>query len=356
MLDLYQTAVPSVVSIQVTQRVEAPLDAPFGCPFSPFTPSPETEQRPQEFYQHGVGSRFVWDRAGHIVTNYHLVAKATTIEVRFANGQQVKAEVLGTDPDSDRAVLKVDLSADELHPLPLADSDTLQPGQLTITIGNPFRQEFTMTSGIVSAVGRTILNGYSLCSIPAAIQTDAPINPGNSGGPLLNRYGEVSGINAQILSHTGVNAGLGFAIPINAVKLIVPTLIKGETFEHTWLGITSATLTPEMADLMKLPAGTREILVIEVAQDGPADEAGLQGSHRVPEVEGSEYLPDGDVIIAINDQPVVAMDDLIIYLIEETRPGDEVTLEVIHANGEPARIIVTVGVRPRPEAVSQEDR
>lgn len=349
--DVYQQLLPSVVSIRVTQKVERTVPNnqfdfgfPFGSPFGPFMqPAP---QQPREYYNHGLGSGFVWDKEGHIVTNYHVVADATDVEVVFADGTEAKAEVLGTDPDADLAVIKVDLPAEELHPVTLGDSDALQPGQIAIAIGNPFGQDFTMTSGIISAVGRTIRSGNSPFSIPEVIQTDAPINPGNSGGPLLNRHGEVIGINTMIISRSGASAGIGFAVPINIAKTVVPTLMKGERYEYSWLGITGTTLTPEVADFMDLPDGTRGVLVIDVATNSPADKAGLRGSDKTLKVAGAEYQLGGDVITAIDDQPVEEMDDLIAYLVEETRPGDTVTLTVLHPNGEQETLKVTLAARP----------
>ncbi|GAB4539598.1 MAG: hypothetical protein Kow0063_28570 [Anaerolineae bacterium] len=348
MIDIYQTSLPSVVNIQVTQRVEGPASQPFdfGFPPSPFAPFPEMPRTPEEFFRRGEGSGFVWDKEGHIVTNYHVVAGATNVEVRFADGRAVEAEILGTDPDVDLAVLKVDLPADELQPLPLGDSEALLPGQLVLAMGNPFGQEFTMTMGIISAVGRTIRSGNSPFSIPEVIQTDAPINPGNSGGPLLDREGRVIGINTQIISSSGANAGIGFAVPINIAKQVVPALIEGESFEYAWLGITGQTLPPEVVEFMKLPADTQGVLVVRVTQDSPADEAGLQGSDKVLVVQGQEYQLGGDIIVAINGEPVREMDDLISYLIKETRPGDEVTLDVIRPSGEREKVTVTLGVRP----------
>ncbi len=363
--DIYQQTLPSVVNIRVTQKVEGfsgdeQFDyrfSPFPPPFGPFEPYPgPLPQPPEEFYNRGQGSGFVWDEEGHIVTNYHVVAEATDVEVVFADDTTVKAEVLGTDPDSDLAVIKVDVPADTLQPVEFGDSDTLQVGQLAIAIGNPFGQEFTMTSGIISAVGRTIRSGNSPFSIPEVIQTDAPINPGNSGGPLLNRQGEVVGINTQIISRSGTNAGIGFAVPINIARRIVPTLIKGESYQYAWLGITGATLTSEVADFMKLPANTKGALVINVAQDSPADEAGLQGSDKTLKVTGTEYQLGGDVITAINDQPVADMDDLITYLVEETHPGDEVTLTVIRADGQQEEVQVTLGIRPGVETINAENK
>jgi 2-alkenal reductase len=217
---------------------------------------------------------------------------------------------------------------------------------MAIAIGNPFGQQFTMTSGIISAVGRVIRSGHTPYSIPEIIQTDAPINPGNSGGPLLNRQGEVIGINSQILSSSGASAGIGFAIPINLAKQVIPTLIKGEAVEHAWLGITGATLTAEVADFMKLPADTTGALVVNVVQDSPADKAGLRGSDKTLKTNGDEYQLGGDVITAIDDHPIEDMDELVAYLLEETQPGDEETLAVLHPNGDTETIEVTLETRP----------
>lgn len=213
-----------------------------------------------------------------------------------------------------------------------------------------------MTSGIISAVGRVMHSGNSPFSVPEAIQTDAPINPGNSGGPLLDRQGRVIGINSQIISRSGANAGVGFAVPINIVKQIVPTLIKGESYEYAWLGISGAPLTAEVADFMKLPADTKGALVIDVMQNSPADKAGLAGSDKTLQIAGAEYQLGGDVITAINDQPVEDMDDLITYLIEQTRPGDQVTLDVIRPDGQQERVEVELEARPRLEVSGQEDK
>jgi 2-alkenal reductase len=339
LIRVYQSSLPSVVNIQVMQRVEG---------LSRLAPVPDGSQVPEEFLRRGEGSGFVWNNEGHIVTNFHVVADATDIEVRFADGRTAEAEILGTDADADLAVLKVNLPADELQPLPLGDSDTLQPGQLAIAIGNPFGQEFTMTSGIVSAVGRTIRSGNSSFSIPEVIQTDAPINPGNSGGPLLDREGNVIGINTQIVSRSGANAGVGFAVPIDIAKQVVPALIEGKTFAYSWLGIAGRGVSPEVADFLSLPADTVGVLVIDVVPNGPADKAGLRDSDEFFRDEGQEFRLGGDIIASIDDQTVREMDDIITYLVEETRPGDQVILEVIRAQGESEKVTVTLGVRPRP--------
>jgi 2-alkenal reductase len=210
LINVYQTTLPSVVDIEVTQRVPLGTSNRFGGGSG-------------DLFRQGQGSGFVWDDQGHIVTNYHVVEDADTVKVIFYDEASTEAEVIGTDPDADLAVLKVNLPASDLQPLILGDSDDLKVGQLTLAIGNPYGQDFTMTSGIVSAVGRTIPSGNSTFSIPEVIQTDAAINPGNSGGPLLNRRGEVIGINAMIISESGSSDGVGFAVPINIAKQILPT-------------------------------------------------------------------------------------------------------------------------------------
>ncbi len=359
LINVYENNLPSVVSIQVTKKIQRgegqQLPFPFPLPQEP----PEGQQNPpggppEEFYDRGQGSGFVWDSEGHIVTNYHVVANATEVEVVFADGSVVEAEVLGVDPNSDLAVLQVDVPTGQLQPVTVGDSDQLQVGQIAIAIGNPFGQESTMTSGIISAVGRTIRSGATPFSIPEVIQTDASINPGNSGGPLLTRQGEVIGINTQIISRSGASAGIGFAVPINIARQVVPTLIEGQTYEYAWLGITGQTLSPEVADFMKLPVDTRGALVVNVTQDSPADEAGLQGSDKVLQVAGAEYQLGGDVIIAIEGEPIQGMDDLIAYLIENTKPGDEVTLDLIRPSGEEEQVSVTLGTRPTMEELTEQ--
>ncbi|MFQ5857136.1 MAG: S1C family serine protease [Anaerolineae bacterium] len=351
---IYEAALPSVVHIRVVQKVEQtlPEELPFSFEFPEvprFTPFPfqNVPRAPQEFYRRGEGSGFVWDSEGHIVTNNHVVEDADRVEVIFWDDTIVEAEVLGTDPDADLAVIKVDLPSEELHPVTLGDSAALKVGQMVVAIGNPFGQEFTMTSGIISALGRTIRSGTSPFSIPEVIQTDAAINPGNSGGPLLDRQGRVIGINTMIISRSGASAGIGFAVPINIASKVVPVLIEEGSYAYPWLGITGTTLTPVVAEFMKLPEGTRGALVVNVTQDSPADKAGLRGSDKILKVEGEEYQLGGDVIVSINGQSIKEMDDLITYLVENSRPDDAVILEIIHANGQQEEIRVTLGQRPR---------
>jgi 2-alkenal reductase len=333
LINVYQTTLPSVVDIEVTQRVPLGTSNRFGGGSG-------------DFFRQGQGSGFVWDNQGHIVTNYHVVEDAEAVKVIFYDEVSTEAEVIGTDPDADLAVLKVNLPASELQPLILGDSDDLKVGQLTLAIGNPYGQDFTMTSGIVSAVGRTIPSGNSTFSIPEVIQTDAAINPGNSGGPLLNRRGEVIGINAMIISESGSSDGVGFAVPINIAKQILPTLIAGEDYEYAWLGISGASITGEVAQAMDLPAGAQGVLIISVAQSGPAAEAGLRSSREVLTVAGREYPYGGDIITAIQGATVTDMGDLITYLVENTRPGDQVTFDLLRSGGERGNVSVTLGARP----------
>lgn len=356
---IYDDAIPSVVNINVTVKAQPQSQMQFMSPFVPFgfgSPNQQPQQQPQDRYSHAEGSGFVWDKEGRIITNNHVIENATDVEVVFEDGTSASATILGTDPDADLAVIQVDLPADKLVPLPLGDSDTLNEGQFAIALGNPFGQDFTMTSGIISAVGRTIKSGTSSFSIPKVIQTDAAINPGNSGGPLLNRNGEVIGINTMILSKSGSSSGIGFAVPINIAKQVVPTLIKGESVQRAWLGISGATLTSDVAQYMKVPEDTQGALIISVAHDSPADKAGLHGSDKVLKVGGSEYPLGGDIITAINGEKITKMDDLISYLMEKTQPDDTVTLTIIHDNGKEEKVKVTLSARPSAEDMAQPNK
>ena len=324
LVDLYQRLVPGVVSVQVIQR------------------------GPDDQLSGGAGSGFFYDYQGHIVTNAHVVRDAYMVDVVLYDETIVPAEVIGTDDDSDLAVLLVDLSAidlpnDAVTPLPLADSDAVLPGLEVIAIGNPFGRQSSMTYGIISAVGRTI-GSLTPFSIPQAIQTDAAINPGNSGGPLLNLQGEVIGVNAQIESAVRANAGVGFAIPSNIVARVVPVLIAEGRFQWPWLGVTGGDVTPRLAEANDLPANTRGAYLSGVADGGPADEAGLQGTSGETELDDLPLPTGGDVIVALNGEPVRDMDDLIL-LISQQDPGSRVTLTVFR-DGEQIEIQATLAARP----------
>ena len=346
--DVHENVLPSVVSIFVLNRIEVSGSIPgFNYPFPFGQRTPQGGESQQEFfYRNGQGSGFVWDTQGHIVTNRHVVVDAERISVQFSDGSAYTAEVVGLDQDSDLAVIKVERDAEQLTPVTLGDSNEVRVGQLAITIGNPFGQEFTTTTGIVSAIGRTLRTGDSHFSLPKVIQTDAPMNPGNSGGPLLNRQGKVIGVDAQIITRSGANTGIGFAIPVNIAKQVVPTLISEGSFTYSWLGIRGATITPEAVDLMEAPEGTRGAQVIALAEDGPAHIGGLIGSAKTKRTSQGNIRYGGDVITAIDGKPVLGMTDLIVYLLENTRPGDTVALKVVRYGGEVAEIKVTLDARP----------
>ena len=298
----------------------------------------------------GEGSGFVWSNDGYVVTNHHVVAGTDRVTVIFAAGAEYDAEVLGSDPDSDLAVLKIDAPTDRLHPVSLGDSGDLRVGQFAVAIGAPFGQEFTMTRGIVSALGRTMRSASGVFSNPQIIQTDAPINPGNSDGPLLDRRGNVIGINSQIASRSGGNAGVGFSVPINTAKRVVPELVSNGRYEYSYLGISGGTLRPRAADAKGLPESTRGVLVAAVVEDGPSAEAGLRPNDQTVDIEGEEFPVGGDVITAIDGTSIATMHDLLAYLVENSRPGDVVTLEVIRDDGETGELEVTLAPRPEPEA------
>jgi len=357
---IYDQVNPSVVNIRVVQKEEvtAPTfpEVP-GMPF-PFFEPPATPQEPQEFYRQGAGSGFVWDKEGHIVTNNHVVADADKISVTFYDGTTVSGEVVGTDPDSDLAVVKVDAPADRLQPVQVADSTQVKIGQLAVAIGNPFALEGTMTVGFVSALGRLLPvesqigqgPGYS---IPDVIQTDAPINPGNSGGVLVDDQGQVIGVTSAIISPVGASAGIGFAIPSTIVGKVVPVLIKSGHYEHAWLGVSGISLNPDLADAMKLKSDQRGALVVDVVPGGPADEAGLHGSDRQVKIEGQDVRVGGDVIVAIDGQAVKEFDDVVAYLVRATEVGQKVSLTVLR-DGKEETIPVTLAARPKSEAQPEQ--
>ncbi len=313
---IYRASAPGVVHIETTTRVQQPLDPFFGNPFG-------TTQT-----QRALGSGFVIDKAGHIVTNYHVVHGANTIQVSFSNNERFKARLVGVDPSTDVAVLKVGVKSRALKALPLGDSDSVRVGDEVIAIGNPFGLDRSVTAGIVSAVQRRI-EAPNRLSISHVIQTDAALNHGNSGGPLLNAQGEVIGVNAQIETG-GVsdgNVGIGFAIPINTVKDVVATLIKHGKVEHAFLGIEGKTLTPGIARLFHLPVSSG-VLVATVRTGSGAAQAGLKAATNEVMVEGESWPAGGDVIVKVDDQPVPTVDRLI-DLIGAKKPGDRIDVEIV---------------------------
>ena len=297
----------------------------------------------------GSGSGFVIDTKGRIVTNNHVIEEADIVKVTFSDGSVSDAQILGRDPYSDLAVIEVDTLPAGLTPLEYGDSNDLRVGERVIAIGNPFGLEGTMTTGIVSAIGRTLAaqsSGAGTFSIPEIIQTDAAINPGNSGGPLLDSGGKVIGVNTAIRSLTGTNSGVGFAVPVNIVKRIVPSLIDEGNYHYPYLGITSDRRLA-LADL-KEPLGlsvTRGVLVSEVVDGTAADRAGLRGGGETVEVYGMSIQSGGDIIVAIDGYELQDFDDLIAYLVRETVVGQKVTLTIIR-DEEVLEVPVMLGERP----------
>jgi S1-C subfamily serine protease len=293
-----------------------------------------------------VGSGFVIDKEGYVVTNNHVLQETPKPLVTLADEHTVPAEIIGTDPGSDLAVLQIDVPPEQLVVVELGDSASLQVGQRAIAIGNPFGLERTVTTGIVSSLGRTLDRDDSQFQIAEIIQTDAAINPGNSGGPLLDSQGRVIGVNVAIRSLTGENSGVGFAIPVDIVKRVVPELIANGRYRHTWVGVTGHPITPEMVDAMELPVD-RGVLIFEVEPGSPAEKAGLRGGTQQVAV-GEANIPmlaGGDIIVAINDATVWRFEDLINYLASYTRVGDVITLDVVR-DGETIKIELTLEERP----------
>jgi serine protease Do len=349
--NIYQQVNPSVVNIRVVQQQSASdfNSQQFqGLPFFNIPELPDNQQGP--FYSEGLGSGFVWDQEGHIVTNNHVVDGADKVEVTLYDGTTVPATVVGKDAYSDLAVIKVELPADQLKPVQIADSHQVKVGELAIAIGNPFGLQGTMTVGIVSALGRSLPadsgnSSGAVYSIPDIIQTDAPINPGNSGGVLVNAQGQVIGVTAAIQSPVQANAGIGFVIPSALVQKVVPGLIKSGKYEHTYLGISGLSLTPALAQAMNLDSDQRGALIGEVVSGGPADKAGLRGSDRMITVDGQDFPVGGDVIIAIDDTPIKTISDLIAYLADQTSVGQKVDLTILR-KGVEQKVEITLEARP----------
>jgi S1-C subfamily serine protease len=324
--DIYRASAPGVVHIETATRVQRPDDPFFGNPFG----VPDT--------QRALGSGFVIDKAGHIVTNFHVVNGASAIFVSFSNSERIKAKLVGQDPSTDIAVLKVDVKSRALKSLPLGNSDAVRVGDQVIAIGNPFGLDRSVTAGIVSALQRRI-EAPNRLSISGAIQTDAALNKGNSGGPLLNAQGQVIGVNAQI--ETGGaslgNVGVGFAIPIDTVKDVAAALIRNGKVEHAFLGIEGKTLEPDIARLFHLPVA-RGVLVAAVRPGSGAARAGLRAGTNHVTVEGESWPAGGDVIVKAGGREVRTIERLI-DVIASKEPGDEIDLEVFRGT---RRIHVTV--------------
>jgi len=318
--DLFEKSDDGVVKVSVRKSVELPTGR-------------------------SLGSGFVYDVSGHIITNNHVVEDSQKTTVTFLDGTSYNAKVIGTDPYTDLAVIKVDVNPSLLHPLPLGDSSTLRVGEQVAAIGNPFGLSGSMTSGIVSQLGRLLSTpGTASFSIPDVIQTDAAVNPGNSGGPLLNMKGQVIGINTAIQSGTGEFAGIGFAVPSNTVSKIVPILINEGKYKHPWLGISGVDIDPDLANVLGLQ-DTRGLLVVSVVKDSPAEKSGLHGSTETKEIDGIKYQIGGDVILSVDHNDVRKIDDILIHLQREKKVGDTIDLEILR-EGRVTNFELTLEERP----------
>ena len=349
---LYQDRSPAVVAIRVLGQApdEDILQFPPARPDR--TPEPGDEGAPEG--QPGIGpiaegSGFLIDGKGHIVTNNHVIEGAESIEVTFTEGSTIEATVVGSDFDSDLAVLKVDRIPDNVRPLQLGNSDEVKVGQRAVAIGNPFGLETTLTVGVVSARGRTMAvreTEGGRISLGDVIQTDAAINPGNSGGPLFNSSGEVIGVNTAIRSDTGTFMGVSFAVPSNVVKKVTSSLIEKGVYEHPYLGISmaNAPITDAVAEELDLPVN-HGVMVTAVSGDGPAGKAGLRGSEETVIVRGAQFTVGGDIIVRIDDEIVNTADDIIGYLVTHTVVGQTVVLTV-YRDGAEMKIPVVLGARP----------
>ncbi len=336
---IYTSVNPSVVSIRVTKTGSGQQSPGF-----PFSQPQEPQDRPQT----GAGSGFVWGLNGHITTNNHVIEGAEKIVVQFSDGRTADAEIVGTDPDSDLAVIIVDVNTEWLQPVTVNDMSDINVGQLAVAIGNPFGLDNTMTVGFISALGRSLpvdQNGLrSFYTIPNIIQTDAPINPGNSGGVLVNSRGEVIGVTTAIISPVQASAGIGFAVPADIVLKVVPELIANGSYKHAWLGLSGATLTSDVATAMDLPSDLQGVLVGSVIEEGPAETSGLLAGEDVITLDGINLTVGGDIITELDGESVRDFEDLVAQL-SVHRAGEEVTLTIIR-DGVEMPMNVTLGERP----------
>lgn len=291
-----------------------------------------------------LGSGFVFDDLGHIITNAHVVESASSVTITFLDGSQYNAQIIGSDKFTDIAVIKVEEKPRYLHPLQMGDSSTLKVGEQVAAIGNPFGLSGSMTSGIVSQIGRLLPSQDTGFSIPNVIQTDAAINPGNSGGPLLNMAGKVMGINTAIQSGTGQSAGIGFAVPSNTILKVVPVLIEKGKYSHPWIGISGKDIDPELAKVRDLDQ-SKGFLIITVVPGSPAEIAGLKGVSEIKIIGDKEYPADGDIIISVDGKEVRKISDILIHLQEEKSVGDEMILGILR-DGEVMHIILVLIERP----------
>ncbi len=312
---IYKQSAPGVVQITSTRRLAVPPDPFFGNPFG------------EEQEEQALGSGFLIDKDGHVVTNYHVVEGARSVRVSFSNNESMSARIVGVDAATDVAVLKIDAQSRALKPLVLGNSNDVRVGDEVVAIGNPLGEGWSATSGIVSALGRSIQAPNQVATIDRAIQTDAALNQGNSGGPLINSKGEVIGVNAQIRTSGGSgNIGIGFAIPINTVKDVVAQLIRHGKIEHAYMGITATPVDPEIAQLFHLPA-RRGLLVAKVARGRGAAKAGLRAAKQEVVVSGQSWPIGGDLIVKADGRDVSSLDRLR-DVIAHKKPGDTVKLKL----------------------------
>ena len=298
----------------------------------------------QQQFGECVGSGFIIDHEGHVVTNHHVAEAVADLLVTLADERTWPAEIVGSDPGSDLAVLKIDAPVQELTPVEFGDSATLQVGQRAIAIGNPFGLERTVTTGIISSLGRTLSRDDSDFMLAEVIQTDAAINPGNSGGPLLDSRGRVIGVNTAIRSTSGSNSGIGFAIPVDIVKRVVPELIARGTYRHPWLGITGRTITSELVEAMDLPVDNG-VLISTVEPNSPASKADLRGGDHTATVGEQPIEAGGDIVTGIEGMTIKRFADLINYLAGQTSVGDVVTVSIVR-DGQELNLDITLEERP----------
>jgi putative serine protease PepD len=333
--EIYERAKSGVVQITATDvELEQQIDPFFGLPFGP----------PEERRRQGLGSGFVIDKAGHVVTNFHVVQNADEIEVSFSNQDGVAARLVGVDPSTDVAVLKVQTTSRALTPLALGDSSRVRVGDAVVAIGNPFGLERSVTAGIVSALQRQI-TAPDQNAIDHVIQTDAAINPGNSGGPLLDATGEVIGVNTAIQSQSGGNIGIGFAVPINTVREVVSQLIEDGRVRRAYLGVTVQAIDDQLARVFRLPV-RRGLLVATVEPGSGAAAAGLRGGDSQLVVAGETYVLGGDIVVSLDDEPLRTLQDLREALAER-KPGDVVKLGV-RRGARRLTLRATLGEQPPP--------
>ncbi len=357
LIDLYGAVNPSVVNVWTQVKLGELFQEEKPAEGETLPSQSSRRLAPGQFgLPQPLGSGFVWDREGHIVTNNHVVQDAEKLFVTFADGLTLLASVVGQDTRTDLAVLKVEAPEEALHPVTMADSTQMEVGQFAVALGNPFGFEGSMTFGIISALGRYIPvwnqdrpSGAEPEIIPDVIQTDAPVNPGNSGGVLVDLNGHVVGVTSNGVAGLDWSTGVAFAIPSVIVQRVVPALIEDGSYEPPWLGANAITLMPELAEAMGLPKAQQGALVVDVSAKSPADEAGVHGSSKRVTIDDEDWLAGGDVIVAIGDQSIKRAEDIDTYLVRHTGPGESIKLTAIR-DGKEITLEVKVGTKPVAES------